>query len=302
MTTRMNLDLLNKARLRALETDSNVDSLTPSDNASPSHPEGLASPADTIDEIDRKTAIEIRKRQADAKIKKEVIRLNNEIEAEEMTLLEKRREDKSTQDTKIQEENKKIEDFKIEKIKKETETVKKQAVYEQEIAEAKKIEAQTKSEEAELLRQIAQKESDTSLANKKQFQQLEDQRHDAIKERVWKWLKMLFITLFILIVIGFLLISLYRFYRWAVEEPLTIEVDKIVEVEKLVPVEKIVEVEKIVIRESEVAEIAPNCMKFIQDNKTNFNCAGTTYQVNTLSELNAEQIAQIKSSMEKRNN
>lgn len=265
MTTTINLDLLNKARLRHKTIDeSNSESdlkLREKDNISKIFPDSPISSKQSV--IDA------------AEVKKEELRQEAEITA-------------------IQDDiNKNNEEEKGKLLEKQTEIAETQRVLEEKKAQTQKIDNQRKAKEAAIQREIVKKEqldiqknNAASLQHKKDLHTLDDQKEEAKKALVWKWLKMIIFTLLSLILIAFLLVGLYRFYRWATEEPIIVEVEKIVE--------------KVVIKESDVATFAPSCIKLKQDGETLFNCAGITYRVNTLSDLNKDQIAEIKSAMNKK--
>ncbi len=271
MTTTMNLDLLNKARLRhknfdksnAVTGGSVVNFISP-ENENFSSESPISKPVSN-----KQSVIDA------AEIKKEELRQEAQIKALQDEISNKNEEEKGKL------------------LEKQTKIAETQRLLEEKKAQTQKIDGQRKAKDAAIQREIVKKEqinlqkaNDASLDNKKQLQQLDEQKKEANEARIWKWFKRLLISLFSLVLIGFLLVGLYRFYRWATEEPLIKEVEKIVE--------------KVVIKESDVAVIAPNCLKLILDKKTHFNCAGITYQVNTLSELTKEQITEIKSAMDKK--
>jgi hypothetical protein len=272
VTTTINLDLLNKARLRHkhfdnlnANTDGSIVNFTSAAN------EDFKNTAPTIKplESNKQSVIDA------AEVKKEELRQEAEIKA-------------------LQDEiNNNNEEEKEKLLKTQAKIAEAQGVLEEKKAQTQKVDGQRKAKEAAIQREISKKEQISldkkniaSIEHKKQLQQLDEQKKEASKAHVWKWIKMMLITLFSLVVLGFLFVGLFLFYRWVTEVPMTIEVEKIVE--------------KIVVKESEVAVIAPNCLKLTQDGETHFNCAGITYQVNTLGELNKEQIAEIKSAMDKK--
>jgi hypothetical protein len=267
VTTTINLDLLNKARLRQKiidesnsEPSNNILKLREEDNISKAFPDSAVS--------NRQNVIDA------AEVKKEELRQEAEITA-------------------IQDDiNKNNEEEKGKLLEKQTEIAETERVLEEKKSQTQKIDNQRKAKEAAVQREIVKKEqldiqkaNATSLQHERDLHTLDEQKKEAKKVFIWKWLKMIIFTMFSLILIGFLLVGLYRFYRWATEEPITVEVEKVVE--------------KIVIKESEVSTFAPSCIKLKQDGETLFNCAGITYRVNTLSDLNKEQIAEIKSAMNK---
>lgn len=269
MTTTINLDLLNKARLRHKTIDE-------SKSKSNSESDLKLREEDNISKIFPDSPISSKQSVIDAaEVKKEELRQEAEITA-------------------IQDDiNKNNEEEKGKLLEKQTEIAETQRVLEEKKAQTQKIDNQRKAKEAAIQREIVKKEqldiqknNAASLQHKKDLHTLDDQKEEAKKALVWKWLKMIIFTLLSLILIAFLLVGLYRFYRWATEEPIIVEVEKIVE--------------KVVIKESDVATFAPSCIKLKQDGETLFNCAGITYRVNTLSDLNKDQIAEIKSAMNKK--
>lgn len=88
------------------------------------------------------------------------------------------------------------------------------------------------------------------------------------RERLKSWLKLLTIVIVLLIFLIASILGLYRLYRWAVEEPLIKEVEKVIEVEKVV--EK--EVEKII--EKEVDKTPDVCSQIRRNGKIYMNCDG----------------------------
>ncbi|MCJ8321795.1 MAG: hypothetical protein MJK12_19320 [Colwellia sp.] len=270
MTTTINLDLLNKARLRhktadepSSEANDNIVNIRQEDNVFsetvPTNPPILT----------KQSVIDA------AEVKKEELRQEAEIKALQDDI------------------NKNNEEEKGKLLEAQAKIAESQRILEEKKAQTQKIDDQRKAIEAEIQSEIAnkeqlnkQQENAATLQHKKDLQELEEKRKEANKARTGKWLKMILTTIFSLILIGFLLVGLYRFYRWATEEPIIVEVEKIVE--------------KIVIKESEVAAFAPSCIKLKQDGETLFNCSGLTYRVNTLSELSKEQRAEILSAMDKK--
>jgi len=264
VTTTINLDLLNKARLRHktidepnLEPSNNIINLKPEENYnSKTFPHSPTSNKQSV--IDA------------AEVKKEVLRQEAEITALQYDI------------------NKNNEEEKGKLLEQQTKSAETERALEEKKAQTQKIDNQRKAKEAAIHREIVKKEqleiqkaNAASLQHKKDLHTLDNQKQEAKKARIWKWIKMIIISMLSSILIGFLLVGLYLFYRWATEVPMTIEVERIVE--------KIVE--------SPIATFAPSCIKLKQDGETLFNCAGNTYRVNTLSELSKEQIAEIISSM-----
>tara|TARA_R110000772_G_scaffold160777_3_gene271949 strand:+ start:61 stop:870 length:810 start_codon:yes stop_codon:yes gene_type:complete len=265
VTTTINLDLLNKARLRHKTIDES--SSEPSNNSLELREE------DNISKIFPDNPVSNKQSVIDAaEVKKEQLRQEAEITAIQYDI------------------NKSNEEEKGKLLEKQTEIAETQRVLEEKKAQTQKIDNQRKAKEAAIQREIVKKEqldiqkaNAATLQHKKDLHTLDEQKKEAKNAIIWKWLKMVIFTMFCLIFTAYLLVGLYRFYRWSTEEPIIIEVEKIVE--------------KVIIKESDIATFAPSCIKLKQDGETLFNCAGKTYRVNTLSDLSKEQIAEIKSAM-----
>ena len=269
MTTTINLDLLNKARLRHKTNDAS--SSEQNDNIVEFKQESQSNnkTASSNPPVSNKQSV-----IDAAEVKKEELRQEAEINAIQGRI------------------NKDNEEEKGKLLEKQAEIAEAERILEEKKAQIQKIDDQKKAKEAAIQREIVKKEqlntqkaNAASIQHKKELHNLDEQKKEAKKARIWKWLKMIIILMFSLILLGFLSVGLYLFYRWATEVPMTVEV----EVEKIV--EKVVQ--------SPIATFAPSCIKLKQDGETLFNCAGNTYRVNTLSELNKEQIAEIKSAMDK---
>jgi len=164
-----------------------------------------------------------------------------------------------------------------------------QAAYDRRVLseEQKKIEAQIELEEQKLKKQSLEQqisEQELEIFNKQEeskHKASSARLHEEVKQReevdlgsrerrsrVLGWLKIAFTVLLFVATLILLSIGLYRFYRWATEEPLIKEVEKMVEVEKVV--EKKVEVEKLV--EKEV--IPDECTQIRRNGKVYVSCDG----------------------------
>lgn len=271
MTTTINLDLLNKARLRQkrpdkaiADTDNNIINLIPQEIEYIRKTDSSDQPINNMQSVIDAAEVKKEELRQQAQIKSLQAEIDIKNEDEKRRLLEAQ--------------------FKIAETERALEEKK---------AKTQKFSDQRRAKETAIQREIVKKEqleldkiNTVEQEHKNQLQQLETQKKVANEAHVWKWLKMTLITLFSLVIIGYLLVMLFWLYRWATEEPITIEVEKVVE--------------KIVVKNSEIAEIAPNCIKLTQDGETLFNCAGQTYRVDTLSLLTADQIAEIKASLDKK--
>ena len=106
--------------------------------------------------------------------------------------------------------------------------------------------------------------------------------------RIFNWFKVITLALLVIVLIVASIIGLYRFYRWATEEPLIKEIERKVEVEKII--EKEVEVEKIV--EKEV--IPEECTQIRRNGKIFVSCDGVTIDgAPTISESGIQDIPEL---------
>lgn len=177
----------------------------------------------------------------------------------------------------------------IQRLKREAEFAKEQhAIEQQKLADN----AQLQEDEQVIRLRHAQKEAEVEAVNsdiqvsqentKLAEQELAERKADLEKERsdslhrekelrnnrIWSWVRRLLTLLFALVVLGFLLVVLFRFYRWAVEEPLIKEVEKRVEI----PIEKIIETE--VEREVEKIVTPEECTQIRRNGRIFMNCDG----------------------------
>lgn len=129
----------------------------------------------------------------------------------------------------------------------------------------------------EIERQVTQKkatdeqaEADRKLALKRAEREEKEALSRFHRDRALGWLKTASLLLLFICLIIFLALALYRSFRWATEEPIVREVEKVVEVEK--EVERIVEVEK----EVTVTEIPEECTQIRRNGEIYVSCDGVT--------------------------
>jgi hypothetical protein len=173
-----------------------------------------------------------------------------------------------------------------EELEFEQEIKKKKREYEEELSQTEqeiKLHRQ-KLEKQKLEMEIANKSASTlfaqeerevnsnllKIAEDKAKREEAELSFNAQRERLKSWLKLFTIAIVLLIFLLAATLGLYRLYRWAVEEPLIKEVEKMVEVEKIV--EK--EVEKII--EKEVDNTPEVCSQIRRNGKIFMNCDGVT--------------------------
>lgn len=164
---------------------------------------------------------------------------------------------------------------KIKKHKRELEEAQNQAEQDIELhrkkLEKQKLELEIANNLASTL--LAKEESQTD-ANLLKIEEEKAKREEAelksfdSRERFKSWLKLIAIAIVLLVFLIASVIGLYRMYRWAVEEPLIKEVEKVVQVETIV--EK--EIEKIV--EKEVDKTPEACSQIRRNGKIYMNCDG----------------------------
>lgn len=120
--------------------------------------------------------------------------------------------------------------------------------------------------------------------------------------KVLNWLKIILLFILLICVVVLLSLALYRGYRWVVETPLIVEVEKIVEIEKEIEkivevekeIEKIVEIEKEVEKIVEKEVIPDECTQIRRNGEIFINCDGVKVEgVPTLVESNLENVPEL---------
>lgn len=126
------------------------------------------------------------------------------------------------------------------------------------------------------------------VRNEKIKNTTQEQSHKSRINHILNWFKVIILALLLMILIAASIIGLYRFYRWATEEPLIKEIEKKVEIEKIV--EKEIEVEKII--EKEV--IPEECTQIRRNGQIFVSCDGVTIDgAPTISESGIQEIPDL---------